>query len=326
VKDNGAEPFIRSPSLPVSDRYHNRYQSPPPPCKETTPPYTNHPTLCETPGLSGSRPARISSAPPSSDWQPKALRRQPRPMKRYPHSAHACPSQCHLRVQSKRRSITPASIVTGKLRDESSRLFSSLSPCEACARGKMDLLPASKKALTRYAEPGKRLQVNIWGPSPFPEREGKKYVLGIIDDASRFLFTYPMNHRSDAPDLVNNLVLQVKNEKGPVLRLRRDGAKKLVGQSLSSFLTDQGIRDETTTPYAHEQNGIIERSWRTIFNIARTVLLRSSLPSNSGSTPLHTPRIRTTDSPTPPITTNRRTRSTSATCKWESQDERGGEC
>ena len=48
-----------------------------------------------------------------------------------------------------------------------------------------------------------------------------------------------------------------------------------------SLLRKRGIKHETSAPYSPHQNGTVERTWRTLFNMARCQLLEAKLPKNS---------------------------------------------
>ena len=54
--------------------------------------------------------------------------------------------------------------------------------------------------------------------------------------------------------------------------------KEWLNSVWETYAKAYGIKLEFTTPYAHQQNGIAERSMRLLLNGARSVLAESGLP------------------------------------------------
>ncbi|MBW0537165.1 hypothetical protein O181_076880 [Austropuccinia psidii MF-1] len=60
--------------------------------------------------------------------------------------------------------------------------------------------------------------------------------------------------------------------------IRMDNGSEFKNNILSSFLLAQGITHETSIPYKHHQNGRVERTNRSIIEIAQTSLLSAGIP------------------------------------------------
>jgi transposase InsO family protein len=58
---------------------------------------------------------------------------------------------------------------------------------------------------------------------------------------------------------------------------RVDGGKEYSGQKLVQHLKEHGMLSEITTPYTPEQNGVVERTMRTIFGKVRSAIEDSNL-------------------------------------------------
>ena len=69
---------------------------------------------------------------------------------------------------------------------------------------------------------------------------------------------------------------KVKN----LCRMRSDNGGEYVSQEFEEVLTDNKIRHEFSAPYTPHQNGTAERNWRTLFEMARAMLIESKLPRN----------------------------------------------
>ena len=63
-----------------------------------------------------------------------------------------------------------------------------------------------------------------------------------------------------------------------VKKLRSDGGGEYMGHQFKDVLIKNQIKHETSAPYSPHQNGVAERSWRTLFDMGRCVLLGSGLP------------------------------------------------
>lgn len=53
---------------------------------------------------------------------------------------------------------------------------------------------------------------------------------------------------------------------------------EITGRGFQALMNRSGIRNETSAPYSPHQNGTAERSWRTLFEMARCMLIESELP------------------------------------------------
>nr|GEW36637.1 retrovirus-related Pol polyprotein from transposon TNT 1-94 [Tanacetum cinerariifolium] len=94
-------------------------------------------------------------------------------------------------------------------------------------------------------------------PMRFESVNGKKYILVIVDDYSRFTW-------------VRLKVL--------VRRIRTDNVIKFVNQTLCDYYEEVGISHETSVARSPQQNGVIERRNRTLIEAARTMLIYTQAP------------------------------------------------
>lgn len=60
--------------------------------------------------------------------------------------------------------------------------------------------------------------------------------------------------------------------------IRSDNGTEFTGQEFQSLLSKNSIRHEFSAPYSPHQNGTAERNWRTLFDMARCMLIESNLP------------------------------------------------
>ena len=64
----------------------------------------------------------------------------------------------------------------------------------------------------------------------------------------------------------------------PVQRLRSDNGGEFTSNTFGNALVSHSIKHEKSAPYSPHQNGTVERGWRTMFSMARCLLVESKLP------------------------------------------------
>ncbi|GJR60356.1 retrovirus-related pol polyprotein from transposon TNT 1-94 [Tanacetum coccineum] len=105
---------------------------------------------------------------------------------------------------------------------------------------------------------------------------GKKYILVIVNDYSRFTWVKFLRSKDETPAFVINLLkqLQVGLNK-TVWFVRTDNGTEFVNKDLTDYYESVGITHEKTVPRTPQQNGVVERRNRTLVEAARTMLIFS---------------------------------------------------
>ncbi|GJS61584.1 gag-pol polyprotein [Tanacetum coccineum] len=108
---------------------------------------------------------------------------------------------------------------------------------------------------------------------------GKKYILVIVDDYSRYTWVYFLRTKDEAPDMIINFINQVqRNLKAQILKIRTDNGTELKNEKLLSFYAKLGIVHHTSIARTPQQNGVVERRNRTLVKAARAMLIFSKTP------------------------------------------------
>nr|GEW79077.1 retrovirus-related Pol polyprotein from transposon TNT 1-94 [Tanacetum cinerariifolium] len=125
---------------------------------------------------------------------------------------------------------------------------------------------------------------------------GKKYILVIVDDYSRFTWVKFLCSKDETPMFIIKFLKMIQVRLNvPVRRIRTDNGTEFVNQTLRDYYEEVGISHETSVArspqqnrvgISHEtsvarspqQNGIVERRNRTLIEAARTMLIYTQAP------------------------------------------------
>ncbi|GJX54770.1 retrovirus-related pol polyprotein from transposon TNT 1-94 [Tanacetum coccineum] len=115
--------------------------------------------------------------------------------------------------------------------------------CSVCQLGKSRKATHKSKTINTIMEVLHTFHMDLCGPMRVQSINGKKYILVIVDDYSRFV--------------------------------RTDNGTEFVNKDLIDYYENVGITHEKTVPRTLQQNGVVERRNRTLVEAARTMLIFS---------------------------------------------------
>nr|GEU45590.1 retrovirus-related Pol polyprotein from transposon TNT 1-94 [Tanacetum cinerariifolium] len=108
---------------------------------------------------------------------------------------------------------------------------------------------------------------------------GKKYVLVIVYDYSRYTWTYFLMSKDETPEvLIDFLRLVQRGLHAHVRIVRTDKGMEFLNKTLYAYFAAEGINHQTSVARTPEQNGIVERWNRTLVEAARTMLSVAKVP------------------------------------------------
>ncbi|GJU38429.1 retrovirus-related pol polyprotein from transposon TNT 1-94 [Tanacetum coccineum] len=123
------------------------------------------------------------------------------------------------------------------------------------------------------------LHMDLCGPMRVASVNGKKYILIIVDDYSRFTWVKCLRSKDEAPDFIIKFLKMIQVRlKVPVRRIRTDNGTEFVNQTLREYYEKVGISHETSVARSPQQNGVVERRNRTLIEAARTMLIYAKAP------------------------------------------------
>nr|GEX35657.1 hypothetical protein [Tanacetum cinerariifolium] len=149
----------------------------------------------------------------------------------------------------------------------------------ACAMGKSK--KKSHKPKSEYTNQEKLylLHMDLCGPMCVENVNGKKYILVIIDDYSRFTWVKCLRSNDEDPEFIIKFLNMIQVRlKVPVRHIRTDNGTKFVNQTLREYYEQVGISHETSVARSPQQNGVVERRNRTLAEATRTMLIYAQAP------------------------------------------------
>ncbi|GJU18712.1 putative reverse transcriptase domain-containing protein [Tanacetum coccineum] len=166
-------------------------------------------------------------------------------------------------------------IVTGlpKLKYVKDQLCSSCEMSKAKRSSfKSKVVPSSKGRLNL-------LHMDLCGPMRVASINGKKYILVIVDDYSRYTWTLFLRSKDETPKVLKDFLTMIqRNLQAQVITVRTDRGTEFLNKTLHAYFKEEGIEHQTSTPRTPEQNGVVKRRNRTLVEAARTMLSASKLP------------------------------------------------
>nr|GEW31688.1 retrovirus-related Pol polyprotein from transposon TNT 1-94 [Tanacetum cinerariifolium] len=108
---------------------------------------------------------------------------------------------------------------------------------------------------------------------------GKRCVLVIVDDYSRYTWTHFLRYKDETPEvLIDFLRLVQRGLYAQVRIVRTDKGSEFLNQTLHTYFAAEGILHQTSVAQTPEQNDVVERQNRTLVEAARTMLSAAKVP------------------------------------------------
>nr|GFA45152.1 retrovirus-related Pol polyprotein from transposon TNT 1-94 [Tanacetum cinerariifolium] len=145
--------------------------------------------------------------------------------------------------------------------------------CSSCELGK-----AKRKYFQTKTTPSSKrrlqlLHMDLCGPMRVKSINGKKYVLLIVDDYSRYTWTHFLRSKDETPEvLIDFLRLVQRGLHAQVRIIRTNKGTEFLNKTPHAYFASEGINHQTSVARTPEQNGIVERRNRTLVEAARTML------------------------------------------------------
>nr|GEV63984.1 putative ribonuclease H-like domain-containing protein [Tanacetum cinerariifolium] len=146
----------------------------------------------------------------------------------------------------------------------------------ACQLEKSKKHTHKPKAKNTNLEVLNTLHMNLCSPMRVQTINGKKYILVIVDDYSRFTWVKILRSKDENPDVVIKFITQIQVGLNKTVRyVRTNNGTEFVNHTMTEYYERIGIFHQKTMPRTPQQNGVVERRNRTLVKAARTMMIFS---------------------------------------------------
>ncbi|CAI7890658.1 unnamed protein product [Closterium sp. NIES-54] len=151
--------------------------------------------------------------------------------------------------------------------------------CETCLTSKFSRFPFHS-TVGQSSDPVELVHVDLVGPMKVKGDGGALYSMTMVDDYTRLTWYFPLAQKSDAARvIIEEWLPMVERESGKrVKAIRSDRGGEFLGAEFWGWLKRHGIKQQLTTAYTPQSNGVAERANRTNIEGGRTILVDSGLP------------------------------------------------
>ncbi|GJU22431.1 retrovirus-related pol polyprotein from transposon TNT 1-94 [Tanacetum coccineum] len=130
----------------------------------------------------------------------------------------------------------------------------------ACAMEQSKKKPHKPKSEDTNQEKLYLLHMDLCGPMRVACVYGKKYILVIVDDYSRFTWVICLRSKDEAPDFIIKYLKMIQVWlKVPVRRIRTNNGTEFVNQTLREYYEKVDISHQTFIARSAQQNDVVER-------------------------------------------------------------------
>ena len=161
---------------------------------------------------------------------------------------------------------------------------------EPCVLGKQHRQPNYNPG-TWAAAPFGRVHTDLGGRGNTLQwsNGGNAYYIVFTEDYTRFCWWEPLQKKSQAFSKLQAFNVMAKNQFGKAIRKLWSGnGGEFNSQEAKSWMQEEGIQWELSVAYTPEQNGVSERSNRTLLEKACTQLIQVCLPATLWGESLYT--------------------------------------
>nr|GEV38430.1 hypothetical protein [Tanacetum cinerariifolium] len=132
------------------------------------------------------------------------------------------------------------------------------------------------KTKTTNLEVLNTLHMDLCGPMRVQTINGKKYILVIVDDYSRFTWVKILRLKDETPEVVIKFLQQIQVSLNKTVRyICTDNGIEFINKALTEYYEHISIFHQKTIPRIPQQNGVVEIRNHSLVEAARTMLIFS---------------------------------------------------
>ncbi|GJU67109.1 retrovirus-related pol polyprotein from transposon TNT 1-94 [Tanacetum coccineum] len=120
--------------------------------------------------------------------------------------------------------------------------------CLSCEMSKAKRSSFKTKAVPSYKGRLNLLHMDLCGPMRVASINGKKYILVIVDDYSRYTWTLFQRSKDETPEVLKDFLMMIqRNLQARVITVRTDIGTKFLNKTLHAYFKEEGIEHQTST-------------------------------------------------------------------------------
>nr|GEW58920.1 putative ribonuclease H-like domain-containing protein [Tanacetum cinerariifolium] len=159
-----------------------------------------------------------------------------------------------------------------------SKSFGNDHSCVACLKGKQHKASCKSKLVNSVSKPLYTLHMDFFGPTYVSSLNHKWYCLVVIDDFSRFSWTFFLKSKDETSRILRNFITEIENIKDLKVKIiKSDNGGEFRNKEIDEFCSKKGIKREFSNARTPQQNGVVKRRNRTLIEAARTMLADAKL-------------------------------------------------
>nr|GEU37289.1 hypothetical protein [Tanacetum cinerariifolium] len=129
--------------------------------------------------------------------------------------------------------------------------------CSSCELSKAKRSSFKSKVVPNSKGRLNLLHMDLCGPMRVASINGKKYILVIVDDYSRYTWTLFLRSKDETPEVLKEFLTMIqRNLQALVITVRTDRGIEFLNKTLNAFFKEEGIKHQTSTARTPEQNGV----------------------------------------------------------------------
>jgi transposase InsO family protein len=143
----------------------------------------------------------------------------------------------------------------------------------ACQAGKQVASHHPMKAYVSTTRPLELIHMDLFGPTIYKSLGGNLYCLVIVDDFSRYTWTFFFEDKGKTFDIFKTFATRAQNEFGAsMVKIRSDNGSEFCNTKVEEYCDGEGIKHEFCSTYTPQQNGVVEKKNKTLITLARAML------------------------------------------------------